>query len=219
MLEENLLGRWFGLRRPILERWNPVTQRAELDFWAGGLRGPTSLTWAEKCFSKDGPKLGAKRNRIASVAFSAHTAPCVSHPTVESFLQGFVCNSFFFHGCPCKLYDVNYQIFLWYIIPVSKKTKKKKRKWKENKGKKKRKSLKGKKENVGVEAKKNVGVNEQVQYNTSSLNRYRKPKSEVPWRLDVRNILNHNKMRKKHLSVKPPPFNNRYDLWLQSYKD
>ena len=67
--------------------------------------------------------------------------------------------------------------------------------------------------------KKNVGVNEQVQYNTSSLNRYRKPKSEVPWRLDVRNIFNHNKMRKKHLSVKPPPFNNRYDLWLQSYKD
>ena len=39
-----------------------------------------------------------------------------------------------------------------------------------------------------------------------------KPKSEVPWRLDVRNIFNHNKMRKKHLSVKPPPFNNRYDL-------
>ena len=32
--------------------------------------------------------------------------------TTGSFLQGFVCNSFFFHGCPCKLYDVNYQIFL-----------------------------------------------------------------------------------------------------------
>ena len=32
--------------------------------------------------------------------------------TTGSFLQGFVCNSVFFHGCPCKLYDVNYHIFL-----------------------------------------------------------------------------------------------------------
>ena len=59
----------------------------------------------------------------------------------------------------------------------------------------------------------NVGPFTTPNYNPNMLG-----STEVSWRFGyAQHFFISQQMRKKHFCMKPPPFNNRYDLWVQSY--